>query len=418
MRHLAFIAIVAAVIGALCAPASVLAQQTRPLTVWIDSVRLTACGPKTFQTAIRAASFRPGDTTVGFTSNDYVASATLYVTWDPATLELEDLVITSGTMSDRIRTTVRKFPEESTLEIIVADDRQPFGILRGALPIVYINGRVRTDDTVAPPNGWIQVASMELTSDTRFEPSYRAGYVRVERDTNPANAGGLRSTAGAFDTLRLDTLTVSLEKVRDRRVREVSFSLVADTSFFVFIDTLQTGSLAAQPLWTTVDVVRTADTIRGRFVAASDLSQEGPLLKILIERTTDSSFATDVTVTQAAINGNSCLGGFHGFGAPVTASAIVRDTAPTAVPVLDERHTEIALVPHGDGRTVTVRSGGVDIDGVEVFDALGRRIGVRTSRSHTAGETRLDIDAHTAGPYYVQLRIGKERISKQFIFIK
>lgn len=394
------------------------AQVTKPLTVWVDSVRMNVCGSKSFQTAIRAASFRPGDTVVGFRPSDNVASATLYVTWDPVNLRLDDLVITSGTMSEGIRVTSRVISGEYTLEIIIADDRQPFGTLKGALPIVYINGTVIAPDTVAPPYGWIQVTDVELTSDTRFEPeTYRPGYVRVERDTSTAYTGRLRLGASGFDTLRLDTITMTLENVRQRRVREVSFELAVDTSFFVFEDTLQSGTLAAQP-GTTVELVQQADTIRGRFVAASDLSQEGPLLKFILRRTTDSAFAADVTVVNAAINENSCLGRFLSFGAPVTASAIVRDTVSSAAPELDERNSAITIIPAQDGNALTIRSSVDYIDGIDLFDALGRRIDVELLRTGPGNDLRLVIDAHAAGPYIVQLRIGQERISKQFIFIK
>lgn len=415
MRQLAVIAILAALTGCLCVEAST-AQTTRPLTVWIDSVRLNVCGPKTFQTAVRAASFGPGDTVIGFRPSDNVASATLYVSWDPATLQLDNLVISSGTMSNGIDITSRIFPEESTLEIVIADRQAPYGTLRGALPIVYINGTVRATDTVVPQNGWLQVRDVELTSDTQFEPEiYRPGFVRVDRDTSLK--GALRVGTGAFDTLKFDTVAISLQNISQRRVHEIDFSIAADTSFFVFHDTLHAGTLAASPLWTTVILDRTADTIRGRFVAASDLSQEGPLLKIVLQRTTDSAFSSAVNVTAVGINGNSCLGGgILSFGAPVTASTIVI-SPPVAVPVQLEPSTDISIVTGQDGRTVLIRSRAISIDEVVVFDVLGRRI-PELRRDGSADETRLELDAQTAGPYYVQLRIGTERISKQFIFIK
>lgn len=417
MRYQGVTAILAALICCLCSP-SLTAQETRPLTVWIDPVRLNVCGPKTFQTAIRAASFRTADTTIGFRSTDNVYSVTLYVTWDPSTIELDDLVIQSGTMSERVDVTPLIIDEESTLQIVIADRQAPYDVVRGALPVVYINGRVTAPDTVAWPNGWIQVTSVVLTSDTRFDPiSYRPGYVRVERDTSQAYTGALRAGASSFDTLEFDTLTVSLENVRQRRVREVSFSIAADTSLFEFVDTLQTGTLTAQPLWTTVELVRRADTIRGRFVAASDLSQEGPLLKVLIRRTTDSAFASTAEMVTAAINENSCLGRFYGFGASVTASAIVRDTPTTSAPDLSERAEDIRLIPSRDGRSILVRST-ARIDDITVYDALGRRMAADIEHHPAGHDIRLEVDRPSAGPYYVQLRIGNERISKQFIFIK
>jgi hypothetical protein len=380
---------------------------------------MNVCGPKTFQAAVRAASFRASDTIVGFRSTDGVYSATLYVTWDPSKLQLDNLVITSGTMSERVDVTSMIVTDESTLQIVIADREAPYDLIRGALPLVYLNGRVIAPDTVAWPDGWIQVTDVELTSETRFDPeNYRPGYVRVERDTSAAYTGALRAGAVSFDTLETDTLTLSLENVRQRNVREVSFSLAADTSFFVFVDTLQTGTLAAQPLWTTVELVRRADTIRGRFVAASDLSQEGPLLKLLIRRTTDSAFSTSVDVTQVDINRNSCLGRFHGFGAPVTASAIVRDTTTTSAPVNPEHDDAITLLPAQDGRTIIIRSSVIDIDEALVFDALGRRIAATLRRNGTGEDVRLELQSQPSGPCYLQLRIGNERISKQFIFIK
>lgn len=417
MRYSGVSAILAAIICCLCSPI-LTAQETRPLTVWVDPVRLNVCGQKTFQTAIRAASFRATDTTIGFRSTDNVYSVTLYVTWDPSTIALDDLVIQSGTMSERVDVSPFIVDEESTLQIVIADRQAPYDVVRGALPLVYINGRVIAPDTVAWPNGWIQVTSVVLTSDTRFDPiSYRPGYVRVERDTSQAYTGAIRVSDGSFDTLEFDTLTVSLENVRQRRVREVSFSIAADTALFEFVDTLQTGTLTAQPLWTTVELVRRADTIRGRFVAASDLSQEGPLLKILIRRTTDSAFTATASVVAAGINENSCLGRFYGFGAPVTASAIVRDTTTTSAPVLDEHSDDITLIPSRDGRTVLVRSGAT-INGIDVYDVLGRRVAAQTTQTGAGHDFRLELETNSIGPYYVQLRIGNERISKQFIFIK
>lgn len=416
MRYPGIPVILAAFICCLCS-STLTAQETRPLTVWVDPVRLNVCGPKTFRTAIRAASFRTSDTTIGFRSTDNVYSATLYVTWDPSTIELEDLIIQSGTMSERVDVSPFIVDEESTLQIVIADRQAPYDVIRGALPVVYINGRVIAPDTVAFPDGWIQVTSVVLTSDTRFDPiSYRPGYVRVERDTSQAYTGALRLGPASFDTLKTDTLSVLLENVLQRRVREVSFSIAADTSLFEFVDTLQTGTLTAQPLWTTVELVRRADTIRGRFVAASDLSQEGPLLNILIRRRTDSAFTATADVVEAAINQNSCLGRFYGFGAPVTASAIVRDT-PTSAPVFDEHRDDVTLIPAQDGRSIMIRSS-VAIDDITLFDPLGRRIAAYEERYGAGNDIRLDLELQTAGPYYVQLRTGNDRLSKQFIFIK
>jgi hypothetical protein len=102
----------------------------------------------------------------------------------------------------------------------------------------------------------------------------------------------------------------------------------------------------------------------------------------------------------------------------VTASAIVRDTTTTSAPVHDEHNESVALLYSRDGRSITIRSSAARIDGAHIVDALGRRLAVEPTPSGTGKDLHLEVDALAAGTYYVQLRIGTERISKQFIVIK
>jgi len=376
---------------------------------------LNVCGNKNFLLGVGV-----GDLTV----QDGVVGLRIVLQWDRASFDLEDQVLTGGdALGSRFSSkSVVKDPEQGVM-VIEMGDTSLTPVSGAGKPLFYVKGRVTAPDTVTAPNGWILVESLTFESSTNFSPiDYsHVGFVDVERDTSAAFTGAMSVGAGSFDTAQVDTITLTTQNLRNHRIHDIAFVLKADTSRYGFVDTIETGTLAASGTWTTKEVRITSDSIVGLFTAGSDLTADGALLKVVLRRRTDSAFSSTLDLSRFTINRQSCLGKILRQGAQVSARAVVRDTTTTSV-VEDrrrERAEAVRIVAERSGASILITADGVEVDEVEIFDINGRRLPVQPPERLGASTLRVRLTTPPpSGIYFAGLRGRNEIVYKQFTLIK
>lgn len=412
MRQILCVALLAA-LSCLCSPVTP-AQTTRPLTVRIDTVRLNVCGNKNFLIGVGIGDISVQDGLVGMR---------VVLQWDRTTFDLEDQVITgSDALGSRFSyKNVVKDPVRGVM-VIEMGDTSLTPVSGTGKPLFFLKGRITAPDTVAAPNGWIVVESMSFESSTTFSPiDYNhPGFVSVERDTTAAFTGMMSVGAGSFDTAQVDTVTLTTQNLSNRRVNEIAFVLKADTSLYGFVDTIEIGTMAAGGIWSTKEVRITSDSIVGLFRTGSDLITDGALLKVVLRRKTDSAFNGTLDLSRFTINTQSCLGKLRRQGAQVSARAIVRDTSTSVVE--DERGKRgeaVSVFAERDGASITITTGGMVVQEVEIFDINGRRLPMRPLERLGASTLRVRLTTPPpSGFYFAGLRGRNEIVYKQFTVIK
>jgi hypothetical protein len=375
---------------------------------------LNVCGNKNFLIGVGI-----GDLSV----QDGVVGLRMVVQWDRASFDLEDQVITgSDALGSRFSNrSVVKDPVQGVM-VIEMGDTSLTPVSGTGKPLFFLKGRVTAPDTVTVPNGWMVVASVSFESSTNFSPiDYsHTGYVSVERDTTAAFTGMMSVGAGSFDTAQVDTVTLTTQNLRNHRVNEIAFVMRADTSLYGFVDTIETGTMAANGIWSTKEVRITSDSIVGRFKAGSDLITDGAFLKVVLRRKTDSAFSGTLDLSRFTINGASCLGKLQRQGAPISARAIVRDTSTSVVE--DEkgiRGEAVRVVAEREGASILIMAGEMDVREVEIFDINGRRLQVQPLERLGASTLRVRLTTPPpSGFYFAGLRGRNEIVYKQFTVIK
>jgi hypothetical protein len=400
-----------AVLAVMCSP-DTSAQQTRPLNVWVDTVRFNVCdGVKVFLLAVH---------TDPILVQDSVVSASMLLSWDISKIDLEDQVITSaetiGIQFDQKK--VDKTPDGTMYIQLGSSNLRP---VAGSKPLFYVKGIVKAPDTLGGLDGWVYLdpASIHIFGNTEFSPiDSRAGFVRVSRDTTPAYTGKLAVSASSFDTVRLDTVALTIQNLKGRRVKEVSFALKADAGNYEFIDTLQRGTLADTG-WSLKSIAITPDSIGARLVASSDLTADGTLLKVIIRRRNDSAFASTLTVTRFGVNRESCLGRLITQEGSIAAAAIPRRDTTNGVEEERARSSAISIVVERERREVMVRGEGIGGRSVEIFDVVGTRLPLESVEPAGASALRVRLGLEPpSGTYFLVLRGRDEIVYKQFTFIK
>lgn len=391
------------------------AQTSRILPVRLDTVRLNVCEGKNFLISVSIGDISLEDSLVG---------GRVIVAWDRASLDFEDLVILSSeTLGNQFsESMVTKDSELGTMFIEMGNyDLRP--VAGKGKPLFFLKGKVTAPDTVAGQNGWVQVLNMSFESATQFQPDLSgAGMVRVVRDTTAGFTGHLSATVSTFDTLRADTVSLVVQNLRNRRVKEISFKLTADTRYYEFADTIETGLLAGTVNWNVKELTITPDAIEGRFVADSVLKADGGLIKIILRRTNDSAFATDLVVDRFTVNRNSCLGKLVQQNALISGLQIPKqDTSTTSV--ADEagrgRRESIKVIPEPAGDAVRIIAGDLEMVEVSVFDLRGNRVPLRSSDRLDASTRMVRFDIPLpGGTYFVALRDRNSIAYKQFTIIK
>jgi hypothetical protein len=403
-----------AAFACLCSP-DTSAQQTRPLTVWVDSTRFNVCdGSKVFFLAVRVSPIL---------IQDSVVSASLVLAWDVSKIDLEDQVVTSSeTLGYQFDQKKVEKAQNGTMYIQLGNlNLRP---VAGNKPLFFIKGIVKAPDTLGGLDGWIEVenTSVHLFGNTEFSPvESRTGFVRVGRDTTVAYTGRLEVATSSFDTARLDTVGLTIQNLKGRRVNEVSFALKADASNYEFIDTLMRGTIADSG-WSLRDVTITPDSIGGRFVATSDLAVDGVLMKIILRRRNDSAFSSLLRVGQFKVNRGSCLGKLTWQDGPISAVAVPKpDTSTTGVDEEKERASrrEIRVISAEGMSSLTIVGEGIGGMAIEIFDVVGTRLTVRSAEP--LGSSAIQVRLATqppSGTYFMVLRGRNEIVYKQFTFIK
>lgn len=401
------------VISLLCSPVTP-AQTTRTLTVRIDTVRLSACGAKSFLLGVGVGDIYVADSVVGMR---------VVLAWDRTSIDLEDQAIFSsetigGQFPQRF---VTKDAETATMVIEMGNvNLNP--VAGTGKPLFFVKGIVTAPDTVSGMNGWVLVTSLSLESTTNFSINNgRPGLIRVERDTTPAFTGAMSVETVSFDTVQVDTVTLTASNLKNRRVNEITFALKADTSYYSFVDTIETGTIAGSVVWTTKEVRITSDSIVGRLVAQSDLIADGALLKVVLRRKTDSAFTSALEVLRFGVNRQSCLGRLRHQGAQVSAEAIIQDSSTTGVDDQREVRKSDAIVIHVEPEqgSLRVTMNGGEVREVMVFDMNGNRLPVQSVERLNASTSRVRLTTPPpSGIYFIGLRGRNEIVYKQFTFIK
>lgn len=382
-----------------------LGQASRPLTMRLDTLEQNVCGPKTFTMPLWV-----GDIPV----SDSLYAVTVVLAWDLTSIELEDfVVVNTNTLSGGLsrQPLVVRDRNQGVLYIELGTDPSGAPIAGAGKPLLFLRGSITAPDTVRGQMGWIDITSASFSANVQYDPfERRPGIVRVVRDTTPAYTGRLSVARGEFDTLRFDTVDVTLDNISGRRVRSVSFEIVADTPNFVFVDTVSTGTIAGKTAWATSTVTIRPDTLRGEFQSNDDLTQNGTLLRLVIERRTTEEFAGRMEITRFSVNGESCLGKLVREGADVTAAAM-----PASSGVLMENgpFQNVRIVPVVRGFRVEGWSG--DDVSIEVYDLIGGRVGIRSVEWQ--GPTTLMVSTTRdlpTGRYFVVIRDRNGYVNKQF----
>ena len=332
-----------AVVGVLCwfmiASTLVAQSERRSLRVWVDTIDLNVCGDKEFETwAVWLESYTETDTVVGFRLQDSILGCSMLLFWDTSRIRLQPPYVLTPP-----QTVFGRFPSQRRIPDTLAgtiwldysaDDKQR-EVIGTNIPLFYLTGRVRADDTVAPLDGGAKVNFLQLEGvlgDNIGELDFPSGFVRVTRDTTPEYTGRLRTTEGAFDTNRRDTVFVIAGNLFDKRVREFRFSLRADTTKYRFADTVGEGTLAREE-WNSKEVVLSDDSIFVRFNEDVEITtQDSVVIGVIVERKTDSAFTGVVQIPEFGINFASCLGKLNTSEAIVTGLKIrIEDTTSTSV---------------------------------------------------------------------------------------
>ncbi len=402
------------------------------MTVWIDTTTLNACDSGTFLLRVWAGTPTESGMQIGFGPEDSLYLFRFVLWWDRSKFDIDPVLQLPGNgipsyLASRARDRpVTKDPKEGILYIEAGNiDLKP--LVGQNMPLVVFKARVTAGDTFSGLDGWAEVRPIEemFEGAKPYGPVTRHfGFVHVVKDTTPAYTGRIDVTDALFDSLRTDTVTVTTENLGNRKVKEIAFALRADTSYYAFRDTVRLGTLSDGPGWSEIETYVAADSIYGRFVRTDDLLTDGPLLRIVLERRTDSSFSRPLQVTSFGVNPESCLGKFESTGAEIVAKAVGEepvDTVTTSVPRDEKERREdvVTVIPGISGSKVTVLSREMDVKRVELYDGMGRRVPLASVRP--AGEHEVVVvpaENLPNGTYFVVVHGHEEVIQKQFSVIK
>lgn len=396
-------------IGCLYSPAAQ-AQTVRPLTIQLDSVTFNVCdGAKTFIIPVSIGDIQVADS---------LAAVQIYLAWDKVNLDIEDQVIASS------ETIGVQFSEKSAIRnrdegsmVIALGNTDINRVVAGVgKPLFFLKGRVIAPDVVGANNGWILVLSMTTESVTRFEPidKSRPGLIHVIRDTSAAYTGKLSAGSVSFDTARVDTVTLTVGNLRNRRVNEINFSVGADSRHFTFVDTIQAGTIAGTVAWTTKEVQITPDSISGTLVAQSDLTVDGAMLKLVLRRTTDSDFTSQLDVRRFDVNNRSCLGKVLVENGSVSGKAIKVSSAVTGEERTRKGGEVLGIRLDASEGSLRIRCRG-EWRQAMLFDVNGRLVEMSEVEYLDAETLRVRLTTvPPSGIYFVGLRGRNEIVYKQF----
>jgi hypothetical protein len=360
------------------------------------------------------------------TTSDSVSGFQLAVQWDVAHVRLESpyYLASSGTLAAQAkdRSPVAVDPDTTMGDLVISAGNVNGDLIVGSgKPLLYLVGRVTDPDTIDGLNGWILPSSFQAEGITEFTPmTYSAGFVHVLQDTSAAYTGSFSFGPADFDVHDLDTVSLIVQNVRDRRVSEIHVTLKADTSYYKVVGTVEAGTLSESVSWSEKSINFGSDTLGARYVSPADLTSDGTLLKVVLMRTTDSAFGQPIVISDFSVNPLSCLGKLMQTNGTVTAKK--KEHVDTTSSVIEEGSARsgeevrlVRVVPD----VMNILSERFGIDEVSVFDRQGRL--VETHSAGNAGNRSVTIRLGSelpSGVYFLAIRGEHDLVYKQFTLIK
>lgn len=380
------------------------AQQQREVRMRLDTITRNVCGSKTFQMALSI-----GDVPVA----DSLYGGHITFSWDRTAIKLEDFVVvgttTLGGSLMATPTVVRDLNAGILYVELGTLGSKP--ISGSGKPLLFLQGTITAPDTVDNGYGWVDVVDAEFISSVQYDPLLHfAGLVRVVRDTTAAYTGSLVVESELIGAREDSTqVTLRLDNVGGRRVREVHAEAVIGGGAVRFVDTVTAGTLYADRNWVSRSVEIQDDTVRIDLVDTVDLAISGDLITFIVERTTDSAATVPVELRRFTVNTNTCLGKLIRSDGIVAVQQRERDTASGG----------FEEVGNEEGPIVITEVGGLEVRGargmsyLEVQDVQGRRVVQATREEEGRDEWRVRAELAT-GTYLIALRGHARAIYRKF----
>lgn len=384
-------------------------QERRSLRVWVDTIDLNVCGDKEFETwAVWLESFTDADTAIGFRKQDSVLGCTMVLFWDTSKIRLKPpYVLTPSQTVFSSFPNKRAIPDTNTgaLWLDYSADDKLRTVIRTDVPLFYLTGRVQAEDTVAPLNGGAKVNSIDIAGvlgENIGTLDFPPGFVRVIRDTTPEYTGTLRTTEADLDTNRQDTVSVIVGNLFDKRVNEFQLALKADISKYKFVDTVTAGTLASKA-WNTREIHISEDSLFVRVHDDNLLSTEDSLvIRIVIERQTDSAFTANIEIPVFGINFASCIGKLTTSGSVITGKKIpIKDTITALPNNAEEGSTGSLRVVQADNE-LRLYTGIENFVEITLYNLRGSEV-ARWPGAGRTGSLRLPLPIIAPGRYFLVL---------------
>ncbi len=406
-------------------------SEERSLRIWVDTIDFGLCrvdeGRRFEDWGVWVESSTASDTVLGFRLQDSVLACEIVVRWDVSTVRLEPpyILVPPQTLFGRFPSKVQDVDTNNGyLYVTVSADANQRPVIGTNIPLFYMKGRlVESDTTIEPPAGGAKPDLFRILEgnlgnnigSSRFIP----GFVRVLRDTTPEYTGTIRISDADLDTNRIDTVSLYVGNLADKSVREIAFSISAEGGDFRFVDTVTTGAERAEE-WSGREVTIEPGRITGHFTSNVEVqSRDSLILRILLERTTDSGFDAALTIDEFSVDEFSCIGKLRVENARVVAKEIPADTADTTVSVRGsegEQEREGIEVFQERGALRIIPGIWGPVQSVAIYDAKGARILYRDDFS-SGREVLVRLEERVGeGMYFIVVRCS-ERIfwNRQFI---
>lgn len=397
-------------------------QEARSLRIWVDTLNLGLCGERTFDErdfGVWLESSTETDTVVGFRLQDSVVAMSLTLQWDTSRIRLTPPYILTD-----VQTIFGRYPSKTqfvdtnsgVLYVTVSSDVSLRPAIGSNIPLFYLKGYVREADTpVGMPAGGARVQSVEIEGtlgDNLGTIRFLPGFVQVLRDTTPEYTGYISTTLGNLDTNRRDTIDVIATNIGERRVKRLAFSLEADPTSFRFVETLELDRLGLWG-WNVSDILLDGERIEVALEADAPIASvsDSVLFKVVVERTSDSAFSSEIVIEDIELNSETCLGRMSGGRGTILAARIPLppDTVDTITMVVerDERRTRVRGYWSGEGIRL---SGSLnDIEAVTLYDYIGRVVQKWEGKECQVEELRVTTSlAHNLYFLMIQDEHGKQ----------
>ena len=414
-------------------------SEQRSLRIWVDTLGFNFCEVENSAEmendvlfdnwGVWLESFADEDTTIGFRVQDSVLVCTLTLRWDTSRIQLQPPYILTPpqTVFGRFASKVQSVDTVEGL-LWVSVSPAPEGAIRPAvgtgIPLFYMKGKLkRGEELVEPPEAGARVQSIEIEGklgENLGSSRFISGFVKVQRDTTLEYAGTLKVTEGDLDTNQVDTVELYVRNIANHKVREIRFSLINEGAGVKFVDTIEAGP-GRTGEWNVRDLTVTSEKITGYFTSDADITSDDSLLvRILLERTTDSAFESSLIIDEFSLNEQSCLGKLFVENAGVVGKLIPTDTVDTTMSVVNRSRGEesgVEVVLSKETNILQVTSARQSsIQSVTIYDIKGSRIAyVENLERGKSVVVKMEKNVRR-GKYFVVIRGSEGRFwNRQFI---